>query len=105
TFHLDYPLHPDLIPRHFKNPRSCDIILSNDGSLVFNLKNGKKGNRNVYNHDRGIRDCMNVPLIIGGNPEVPQKEITSCKITDIVPTLLKLLGKIHYKSVIGQSLI
>ncbi|MFX1456645.1 MAG: alkaline phosphatase family protein [Promethearchaeota archaeon] len=105
TYHLDYPLHPDLIPRHFKNPRSCDIILSNDGSLVFNLKNGKKGNRNIYNHDRGIRDCMNVPLIIGGNPEVPQKEITSCKITDIIPTLLELLGKTHHKSIIGRSLI
>ncbi|GAG83372.1 unnamed protein product, partial [marine sediment metagenome] len=37
TYHLDYPQYPDLIPRHFKNPRSSDLILSNDGSVVFNL--------------------------------------------------------------------
>jgi hypothetical protein len=105
TYHLDYPLHPDLIPRHFKNPRSCDLILSNDGSVVFNIKNGKKGNKNIYNHDRGIRDCMNVPLIIGGSPEIPQKHIPYCKITDVIPTLLKLIGKKPHRSVIGESLI
>lgn len=105
TYHLDYPLHPDLIPRHFKNPRSCDLILSNDGSVVFNIKNGRRGNRNINHHDRGIRDCMNVPMIIGGPPEIPNKVIPYCKITDIVPTLLKMLGKSPHKSLIGQSLI
>ncbi len=105
TYHLDYPMYSDLIPRHFKNPRSSDIILSNDGSVVYNLKNGKKGNKNIYNHDRGIRECMNVPLIIGGSPEIPHKHISYCKITDIVPTLLKMLGKMPHKSVVGQSLI
>ena len=105
THHLDYPLYPDLIPRHFKNPRSCDIILSNDGSVVYNIKNGKKGNDNVYNHDLGFRKCMNVPLIIGGSPEVPHKQIPYCKTTDIVPTLLSMLGKKPHKSVVGQSLV
>jgi hypothetical protein len=105
TYHLDYPLYPDLIPRHFKNPRSCDLILSNDGSVVFNLKNGKKGNRNIYNHDRGIRECMNVPLIIGGSAEIPQIHVPFCKTTDIVPTLLNMLGKKPHKSVVGHSLI
>jgi arylsulfatase A-like enzyme len=105
TYHLDYPLYLDLIPRHFKNPRSCDIVLSNDGSVVFNMKNGKVGNKNIFNHDRGIRECMNVPMIIGGSSEIPLKAVTYCKITDIVPTLLKLLGKTPHKSVVGQSLI
>ena len=105
TYHLDYPLYPDLIPRHFKNPRSSDLILSNDGSVVFNLKNGKRGNKNIYNHDRGIRECMNVPLVIGGSSDIPLKHIPFCKITDIVPTLLKMLGKAPHKSVVGQSLI
>jgi hypothetical protein len=105
THHLDYPLYPDLIPRHFKNPRSSDIILSNDGSVVFNIKNGKKGNDNVYNHDIGIRECMNVPLIIGGSSEIPKKQIVYCKTTDIVPTLLNMLGKKHHRSFVGQSLI
>ncbi|MFX1427589.1 MAG: alkaline phosphatase family protein, partial [Promethearchaeota archaeon] len=93
TYHLDYPMYIDLIPRHFKNPRSSDIILSNDGSVVYNLKNGKKGNKNINHHDRGVRECMAVPLIIGGSLEVPSKHIPYCKITDIVPTLLKMLNK------------
>ncbi|MFX1375738.1 MAG: alkaline phosphatase family protein [Promethearchaeota archaeon] len=105
TYHLDYPLFPNLIPRHFKNPRSSDIILSNDGSVVYNIKNGKKGSKNIYNHDRGIRECMNVPLIIGGSLDVPFKHIPYCKITDIVPTLVKMLGKTPHKSVVGQSLL
>ncbi|MHA1912871.1 MAG: alkaline phosphatase family protein [Promethearchaeota archaeon] len=104
TYHLDYPIHLDLIPRHFKNPRSCDLILSNDGSIVFNMKNGKVGNKNIFNHDRGIKECMNVPFIVGGSLEIPQKSIPYCKITDIVPTLLSLLGKTPHKSVIGQNL-
>jgi hypothetical protein len=105
TYHLDYPLYPDLIPRHFKNPRSSDLILSNDGSVVFNLKNGKSGNKNIYNHDRGIRECMNVPLIIGGSSNIPRSHVPFCKTTDIVPTLLKMLGKNPHKSVVGQSLV
>jgi hypothetical protein len=105
TYHLDFPLYPDLIPRHFKNPRSSDIILSNDGSVVYNLKNGKKGNKNLNNHDIGTRDCANVPLIIGGSLNIPSKQVLYCKITDIVPTLLKMLGKTPHKSVMGHSLI
>ena len=105
TSHLDYPLYPDLIPRHFKNPRSCDLILSNDGSVVFNIKNGKKRRDHLHHHDRGVRECMNVPLIIGGSQEIPMEQIPFCKITDIVPTLLKFLGKTPHKSVQGNSLI
>lgn len=106
TYHLDFPLYPDLIPRHFKNPRSSDIILSNDGSVVYNLKNGKKvANKNLNNHDIGTRDCMNIPLIIGGSIEIPSREIPYSKITDIVPTLLKMLGKKPHQSVVGHSLI
>jgi hypothetical protein len=105
THHLDYPLYPDMIPRHFKNPRSCDIILSNDGSVVFNVKNGKVSNKNIYHHDRGVKECMSVPLILGGSFEIPHKSISFCKITDIVPTLLKMIGKTPHKSVVGQSLI
>jgi hypothetical protein len=105
TYHLDYPLYPDLIPRHFKNPRSSDIILSNDGSVVYNIKNGKAGNKNVYNHDIGTRNCMNVPIVIGGSLEIPHKEVRYCKTTDVVPTLLNFLGKKPHRSVIGNSLI
>ncbi|MCK4380798.1 MAG: hypothetical protein KAW51_06620, partial [Candidatus Lokiarchaeota archaeon] len=105
TYHLDYPLFPDLIPRHFKNPRSADLILSNDETIKFSIHHGKQKGKNLYDHDMGLRKCMAVPLIIGGSLEIPSKHIPFCKITDIVPTLLKLIGKKSHKSVIGKSLV
>ncbi|MFW9828503.1 MAG: alkaline phosphatase family protein [Candidatus Thorarchaeota archaeon] len=105
TYRLDYPLHPDLIPRHFKNPRSADIILTNNESIKFGIHHGKQKSKNLYDHDIGLRTCMAVPLILGGSLEIPHKEIAFCKITDIVPTLLKILGKPPHKSVIGDNLL
>ncbi|MFW9820823.1 MAG: alkaline phosphatase family protein [Candidatus Thorarchaeota archaeon] len=105
TYHLDYPLHPDLIPRHFKNPRSADIILCNDETMKFGIHHGKQKSKNLYDHDLGLRKCMRVPLVIGGSLDVPHKKVNVCKITDIVPTLLKLLGKRPHESVIGESLL
>jgi hypothetical protein len=105
TYHLDYPLHTDLIPRHFKNPRSADLILTNNESVKFGIHHGKQKSKNLYDHDIGLKKCMAVPLIIGGSLEIPHKEIAFCKITDIVPTLLKILGKRSHKSVIGDNLL
>ena len=105
TFHLDYPLYTDLIPRNFKNPRSADIILSTCGDVAFNIKHGKRENKNLYLHDIGLKKSAIVPLIIGGSEEIPKKEVSHCKITDIVPTLLKMLGKNPHPSVVGESLI
>ncbi len=105
TYHLDYTMHPDLIPRHLKNPRSADIILCNDETIKFGIHHGKQKSNNLYDHDIGLRKCMAVPLIIGGSLEIPKKEIPYCKITDIVPTLLKLLGKRPHESVMGESLL
>jgi hypothetical protein len=105
TYHLDYPLYPDLIPRHFKNPRGADIIISTGGSIVYNIKHGKKKGNGIYQHDIGLRKSSVVPLIIGGSKEIPSKEISFCKTTDIVPTLLKFLGKKPHKSVLGVSVI
>lgn len=105
THHLDFPLYPDLLCRHFKNPRSADIILSTEGNVTFNIEHGKKKNDLIYKHDIGARKSSIVPLIIGGSNEVPQKKIEYCKITDIVPTLLDMLGKNPHHSVIGESLL
>ena len=105
TYHLDYPMHPDLISRHFKNPRSADIILSNDETIKFGIHHGKQKSKNLYDHDLGLRQCMAVPLIIGGSLEIPRKKVSFSKITDIVPTLLKLIGRNPHKSVLGSSLI
>ncbi len=102
---FNYPLYPDLLSRYFKNPRSGDIILSTDGTRIYNLKRGKrKNNAYLYSHDLGIKESALVPLIISGSPEIPKKYIKFCKITDVVPTLLKALGKQPHKSVIGNSL-
>ncbi|KKN47388.1 hypothetical protein LCGC14_0663440 [marine sediment metagenome] len=48
---------------------------------------------------------MTVPLIIEGSPEIPLKEISYCKTTDIVPAMLKIIGKKPHKSVFGTSLV
>lgn len=101
----NYPLYPDLISRHFKNPRSCDLILFTDGSVIYNLKHGKKKNNFVYSHDLGTMEGALVPLIISGAPSIPIKRLEYCKITDVVPTLLKMLGKKPHKSICGKSLI
>ncbi len=105
THHLDYPIYPDLISRHFKNPRSSDIIVSTKGKVAYDNKHGKKKEKRKYLHDIGLRKCAIVPLIISGSSEIPLKEIKHCKTTDIVPTLLKMLGKNPHRSVIGKSLI
>ncbi|MFX1498071.1 MAG: alkaline phosphatase family protein [Promethearchaeota archaeon] len=105
TYHLDFPLYPDLLVRHFKNPRSADIIVSTEGKISYNIKHGRKTSNNYYLHDIGLRKCSVIPLIISGSDEIPQKEVPYCKITDIAPSLLYLLGKNPHKSVIGRNLI
>ena len=105
TFHIDYPLYPDLLSRNFKNPRRADIIVSTCGDVAYNIKHGKKENKNLYLHDIGLKKSTTVPLIIGGSGDIPVKEISHCKITDIVPTLLKMLGIKPHPSVVGESLL
>jgi hypothetical protein len=105
TNHLDFPLYPDLLCRHFKNPRSADIILSTEGEIIYNIQHGIKKSDNLYSHDIGKRNSSIVPLIISGSNEIPKREIPFCKITDIVPTLLRLLGLNSAEGVIGRSLI
>ena len=104
-FHIDYPLYPDLLSRNFKNPRRADIIVSTCGDVAYNIKHGKKENKNLYLHDIGLKKSTTVPLIIGGSGDIPVKEISHCKITDIVPTLLKMLGIKPHPSVVGESLL
>jgi len=105
TFHIDYPLYPALLPRHFKNPRGSDIVISTQGNITYNIKHGIQKNQSVYLHDIGLRECSVVPLMIGGSNEMPNSEIPFCKTTDIVPTLLKMIGKKPHESVVGKSLI
>jgi len=105
TNHIDFPIIVDQIPRYFKNPRSCDIIISTLGDYGFNYEHGVTQNASPYGHDIGLRECMIVPFIIGGSPEIPQVELEYCKTTDMVPTLLELLGIKPHSSVIGKSIL
>ncbi|MFX1524783.1 MAG: alkaline phosphatase family protein [Promethearchaeota archaeon] len=94
----------DQLPRHFKNPRSCDIMVSTKGIYNFNYEHGKTKSSTPYSHDIAGGTSMFVPLIIGGSLEIPKNELAYCKTTDIVPTLLGLLGKTPHSSVIGKSI-
>ncbi|MFX1585651.1 MAG: alkaline phosphatase family protein [Promethearchaeota archaeon] len=105
TYQVNYPLYPDLLVRHFKNPRSADIIVSTKGKTAYNIRHGRERRSSYYLHDIGLRRSAVVPLIIAGSNDIPQKAVSHCKITDIVPTLLKMLGKSPHKSVIGKTLI
>jgi hypothetical protein len=105
TNQIDFPMAIDQIPRYFKNPRSCDIVVSTLGNPVFNYEHGKTSGISPFSHDIGLRKSMIVPFIIGGSPEIPPKELSYCKTTDMVPTLLDLLGIRPHYSVVGKSVL
>ena len=105
TNNIDFPMIIDQIPRHFKNPRSCDIIISTLGDYYFNYEHGKTVGNSPYSHDIGLRRSMIVPFIIGGSQEIPPIDLAYCKTTDMVPTLLVLLGSRPHASVIGKSVL
>lgn len=105
TNHVDFPMIIDQIPRYFKNPRSCDIVISTLGEYGFGYEHGKTIPSSPFSHDNGLRSSMIVPFIIGGSLEIPAMDILYCKTTDMVPTLLGLLGIKSYSSVVGRSLL
>ena len=80
-------------------------MVSTEGEYNFNFEHGKTKGISPYSHDIASRNSMLVPLIIGGSPEIPNLELEYCKTTDIVPTLLDLLGMKASSSVIGKSIL
>jgi len=105
TNKIDFPMIVDQIPRYFKNPRSCDIMISTVGEYGFGYEHGKSMPISPYSHDIGLKKSMTVPFIIGGSPNIPSLELPYCKTTDMVPTLLYLLGEKPHFSVVGKSVI
>jgi len=105
TNHINFSMIIDQIPRYFKNPRSCDIIISTLGDFGFNYEHGETKGKSPFSHDIGLRESLVVPFIIGGSPEIPQIELEYCKTTDMVPTLLDLLRIKPHSSVIGKSVL
>ncbi|MHA1877827.1 MAG: alkaline phosphatase family protein [Promethearchaeota archaeon] len=105
TNRVDFPMIIDQIPRYLKNPRSCDIMISTLGEYSFGFEHGKTKPSSRYSHDICLRNSMIVPFIIGGTLDIPSKELSYCKTTDMVPSLLSLLGKKPHFSVVGKSVI
>jgi len=103
TNRIDFPIIIDQIPRYFKNPRSCDIMISTIGEYGIGYEHGKSVVFSPYSHDIGLKKSMTVPFIIGGSPNIPSTELSYCKTTDMVPTLLELLGEKPHFSVVGKS--
>ncbi|TFG05647.1 MAG: hypothetical protein EU536_01280 [Promethearchaeota archaeon] len=104
THQVDFPIIVDQVCRLFRNPNSCDIMLSTCGETIFNYEHGITKNGHIHGHDIGLKRAMTVPLLISG-PQIPEKRILYSKSTDLVPTILKLLGLPIPSSIIGTSLI
>jgi hypothetical protein len=105
TWDIDFPIIIDQLVRYFKNPRSCDIMISNCGEIGFGYEHGKTKSESPFSHDIALRTSMIVPFIIGGSENIPDQSLDYCKTVDMVPTLLELLGLKTDSSVIGQSII
>ena len=105
TYQIDFPMFIDQLPRYFKNPRTCDIITSTCGEYAFGFEHGKTKEASPYSHDIALKSSMTVPFIIGGSGAIPNFELSYCKTTDAVPTLLDLLGIKPHWSVVGNSIL
>ena len=103
TYHLDFPM-VDQVVRLFRNPNSCDIMMSTCGETIFNYEHGITKNDHIHGHDIGLKNALTVPLLIAG-PEIPMKKNSYSKSTDIIPSILKLLGEPIPPSLIGRSLV
>ncbi|MFX1296875.1 MAG: alkaline phosphatase family protein [Promethearchaeota archaeon] len=104
THHVDFPIVVDQVPRLFRNPNSCDIMISTCGETIFNYEHGRTKNDHLYGHDIALQQAITVPLLIAGS-QIPKKTLPYSKSTDIVPTILKLLGEPIPSNLLGNSLL
>ncbi len=104
TYHIDFPMVVDQVVRLFRNPNSCDIMMSTCGETIFNYEHGTTKNNHIHGHDIGLKRALTVPLLVAGS-KVPQKTIPFSKSTDIVPTILKLLGEPIPANLVGKPLL
>ncbi len=104
THHIDFPMIVDQIARLFRNPNSCDIVISTCGNTIFNYEHGFTKNDHIFGHDIGLRSAITVPLLIS-NPYIPEEQLSCSKSTDIVPTILKLLGEPIPPQLVGKCLV
>jgi len=102
THHVDYPIIIDQLPRYFKNPRSCDIMVSTEMEYCYNYSHGKVHLKVKYSHDVGLNSVMQVPFLIIGSSMIQKKKLDYCKTVDMLPTLLDFMGKKPYEKVDGK---
>ena len=98
TYATNYPDLPPQILAYFRGSRAGDIA-------VFATSGWDFGSDNSAGHGglNGPED-LHVPLLLAG-PGVPHKRETAVRTVDLVPTILKLLGKTPSKNMDGISLI
>ncbi|NHI90964.1 MAG: hypothetical protein EAX96_00590 [Candidatus Lokiarchaeota archaeon] len=102
THETDFPIICDQVARLFRNPNSCDILTSTLGNAVYNYEHGFTKNDHLYSHD--LSRATKVPLVIGGsNFNATELEVT--KISDLLPTIVKMLGGKIDKLVVGSPLV
>ncbi|MHA1324812.1 MAG: alkaline phosphatase family protein [Candidatus Helarchaeota archaeon] len=104
THHLDFPMLIDQIPRLFRNPNFCDIMISSVGETCFNYEHGLTKNAHIHGHDIGLHNAITVPLLISG-PNISPTQLSYSKSTDILPTILTLLGLPIPPHLVGTSLV
>ena len=97
TYHINNPIIIDQLPRllNTDKQRSADIIAVTDAKTVYH---------HLYSHDVCLKRSMTVPLLIAGKG-LEKKEIPFAKISDITPTILKLLGEKIDPKIIGKPLV
>ncbi len=85
TIHTDYPDLPAQILSYFRARRAGDLV-------VFAAPGWDFDNKNQGGHG-GIRpEDIFVPLMLAG-PGVPRSRVEEARSVDLMPTLLKLLGR------------
>ena len=97
THRTDFPDLPSQIVAYFRARRAGDIVLFAAPGWDFNTVN-RAGHGGLRPGD------MHVPLLLAG-PGVPKGRLNAVRTADVMPTLLKLLGRDAPADLDGQMLI
>ncbi|MDP7163457.1 MAG: alkaline phosphatase family protein [Phycisphaerae bacterium] len=97
TIDTDYPDLPAQIVAYFRARRAGDIAVFAAPGWDFNKVN-RAGHGGL-----GPQDML-TPLLLAG-PQIPHKRIPTARTVDLVPTLLRLLGRPVPAGLDGESLV
>jgi len=97
TVGTDYPDLPEQIVAYFRAPRAGDIaVFAAEGWDFDEVRKGGHG---------GLRSIdMHVPILLAG-PGVPKGRVDAARTVDLMPTLLKLMGRPIPGNLDGQPLV